>query len=122
MPSLPGKAIYALSIGKKIDPVSQLEAFGQSEILFPSFICVSETVLLREDLADLMPMVNEANAISEELDKKVILLPTHIALCLGWPVLISSSGKSVSPATTSVNYFDFNLAIRQHQHRLHTQS
>lgn len=30
-----------------------------------------ETVLLREDLADLMPMVNEANAISEELDKKV---------------------------------------------------
>lgn len=30
-----------------------------------------ETMLLREDLADLMPMVNEANAISQELDKKV---------------------------------------------------
>ena len=28
-------------------------------------------MLLREDLADLMPMVNEANAISQELDKKV---------------------------------------------------
>lgn len=30
-----------------------------------------EAMLLREDLADLMPMVNEANAISQELDKKV---------------------------------------------------
>ena len=29
-------------------------------------------MLLREDLADLMPMVNEANAMSEELDRKVI--------------------------------------------------
>lgn len=29
-----------------------------------------EAMLLREDLADLMPMVNEANAISQELDKK----------------------------------------------------
>lgn len=31
-------------------------------------------MLLREDLADLMPMVNEANAISQELDKKVTYL------------------------------------------------
>lgn len=30
-----------------------------------------EAMLLREDLADLMPMVNEANAISQELDRKV---------------------------------------------------
>ena len=30
-----------------------------------------EAMLLREVLADLMPMVNEANAISQELDKKV---------------------------------------------------
>ncbi|KAL9968317.1 hypothetical protein ACROYT_G026678 [Oculina patagonica] len=30
-----------------------------------------EAMLLKEDLADLMPMVNEANAISQELDKKV---------------------------------------------------
>lgn len=45
-------------------------------------------MLLREDLADLMPMVNEANAISQELDKKVhatwkrcIVMFTGRALC-----------------------------------------
>ena len=35
------------------------------------YYSVIEAMLLREDLADLMPMVNEANAISQELDKKV---------------------------------------------------
>jgi len=35
------------------------------------YYSVTEAMLLREDLADLMPMVNEANAISQELDKKV---------------------------------------------------
>ena len=35
------------------------------------FYSTIEAMLLREDLADLMPMVNEANAISQELDKKV---------------------------------------------------
>lgn len=36
------------------------------------YVCAFvEAILLREDLADLMPMVNEANAISQELDKKV---------------------------------------------------
>lgn len=34
-------------------------------------------MLLREDLADLMPMVNEANAISQELDKKVLKKNLH---------------------------------------------
>ena len=37
-------------------------------------------MLLREDLADLMPMVNEANAISQELDKKV----THFLHAVTW--------------------------------------
>ena len=36
-----------------------------------------EAMLLREDLADLMPMVNEANAISQELDKKVTFCRLH---------------------------------------------
>ena len=36
-----------------------------------------EAMLLREDLADLMPMVNEANAISQELDKKVTFCLLH---------------------------------------------
>ena len=35
------------------------------------YFSATEVMLLREDLADLMPMVNEANAISQELDKKV---------------------------------------------------
>lgn len=35
------------------------------------YYSATEAMLLREDLADLMPMVNEANAVSQELDKKV---------------------------------------------------
>ena len=31
----------------------------------------SEDLLLQEDLIHMLPMVNEANAMSEELDKKV---------------------------------------------------
>ena len=38
---------------------------------FLAFHFFTDATLLREDLADLMPMVNEANAISQELDKKV---------------------------------------------------
>lgn len=38
-----------------------------------------DTLLLREDLADLMPMVNEANAISQELDKKVCFEVTVVS-------------------------------------------
>lgn len=42
------------------------------------YVCTFvEAILLREDLADLMPMVNEANAISQELDKKVTFCRLH---------------------------------------------
>ena len=36
-----------------------------------NFAIFSEDLLLQEDLIELLPMVNEANAMSEELDKKV---------------------------------------------------
>lgn len=34
-------------------------------------ISIAENLLLQEDLIHMLPMVNEANAMSEELDKKV---------------------------------------------------
>ena len=33
-------------------------------------LCVSDDMLLQEDLMDMRPAVEEANSISEELDKK----------------------------------------------------
>ena len=50
------------------------------------FLCFVDTLLLREDLADLMPMVNEANAISQELDKKV----THYLHAVAWCICQTS--------------------------------
>ena len=45
-------------------------------------IHLSDDMLLHEDLVQLLPMVNEANAISEELDKKakfeVTLMAPHL--------------------------------------------
>jgi hypothetical protein len=35
------------------------------------FIILSEDLLLQEDLVRILPMLNEANSMSEELDKKV---------------------------------------------------
>ena len=43
---------------------------------------ISEDLLLQEDLIQILPMVNEANAISEELNKKanfeVILMAPYL--------------------------------------------
>ena len=35
------------------------------------YLFIAEDMLLQEDLLKLLPMINEANAMSEELDKKV---------------------------------------------------
>ena len=51
-------------------------------------------MLLQEDLIQIMPMVNEANAISEELDKKMLY---EIAL-------ISPQARGVKDGRTEVGY------------------
>jgi hypothetical protein len=43
-----------------------------SSLLISRITCPSDALLLQEDLVDLVPMVEEANAISMELDRKVI--------------------------------------------------
>ena len=51
-------------------------------INFRMVYCFSDDMLLHEDLVEIMPMVNEANAISEELNKKakfeVTLMAPHL--------------------------------------------
>ena len=40
-----------------------------------------DAALLREDLADLLPLVEQANAISQELDKKVRQVSDRTVTC-----------------------------------------
>ena len=40
--------------------------------IFLHFLCYADELLLQEDLVQMVPMVNEANAMAEELGKKVI--------------------------------------------------
>ena len=42
------------------------------------FLHVTEEIMLQEDLLKVLPMINEANAMSEELDKKVGVLSCHL--------------------------------------------
>ena len=75
--------------GKKIGAIT-LTRCSWSKFSHPFFdvffLCFVDTLLLREDLADLMPMVNEANAISQELDKKV----THYLHAVAWCICQTS--------------------------------
>ena len=36
-----------------------------------SYICFTDDLILQEDLLKILPMINEANAMSEELNRKV---------------------------------------------------
>jgi len=45
--------------------------FQTAVVKFLPIFLFSEDMLLQEDLIQIMPMVNEANAMSEELDQKM---------------------------------------------------
>ena len=56
---------------------------------------VAEDILLQEELVQIMPMVNEANAMSEELDQKMVY---EIAL-------ISAQSRGLKEGRTEVGIF-----------------
>ena len=59
--------------------------YGSSGILILKFECIStDALLLQEDLIDLIPMIAEANAISQELDRKV---SGNLSIYLKWCLL-----------------------------------
>ena len=61
---------------------------------------VLEDLLLQEDLIHMLPMVNEANAMSEELDKKVKF---EVAL-------IAPQARGLKDGRTEV-FFQFSLCF-----------
>ena len=56
-------------VGSKVDLVFHSSKIDQVSIFI--YLFIAEDMLLQEDLLKLLPMINEANAMSEELDKKV---------------------------------------------------
>lgn len=64
-----------------------------------NFCIITEDLLLQEDLIHILPMVNEANAMSEELDKKVKF---EVAL-------IAPQARGLKEGRTEVNVKHKNL-------------
>ena len=70
---LPSSSLKLWGGGRKTPKLANECLFDTSLTSSPSpdFAIFPEDLLLQEDLIELLPMVNEANAMSEEMDKKV---------------------------------------------------
>ena len=54
------------------------------------FDFIIEDMMLQEDLLKILPMINEANAMSEELDKKVCFI--IVLRVISWKIVLTAAG------------------------------